>query len=129
MPNFTLNTLDVGLAVVGVWLILKLGGRRLRSVKLSNVGGPPSVSWLHGATEEIYANGSAAMHEKWEKIYGPVYSVPAALGSSWIVVLDTKALSHIFSKDASTYVQPAFMKQSIVSFVCPHHFVRSVYFL
>ncbi|KLO13830.1 cytochrome P450 [Schizopora paradoxa] len=113
MPNLTLSTLDVSLAVVGVWLILKLSRRHLRSVKVSNVAGPPSVSWLYGATEEIYSNGSAATHEKWEKIYGSVYRVPAALGSSWIVVLDTKALSHIFSKDASTYVQPAFMKQSI----------------
>ncbi|KLO13829.1 cytochrome P450 [Schizopora paradoxa] len=108
----TLNALDAGAAIVGVWLILKLSQSFRRSVKLSDIPGPPSASWIHGATKEIFANGSAVTFEKWEKLYGPVFRVPISLNSSEVVIFDTKALSHIISKDTFEYVNPAFMKKN-----------------
>ncbi len=124
MPN--LNLLDTSLAIVSVWLALKLYQSRRHSVKLSNISGPPSVGWLHGASEEIIANGSAKVFEKWEKDYGPVFRVPLAVGASEIVIFDTKALSQIFSKDGAVYVHPTFMKKAIESLVSPRF--RTVYF-
>ncbi len=118
MPS--LNLLDASFAIVGLWLVLNLSRGRRRSLALtSNIHGPPSVSWLYGASEEISANGSAVTMEKWEKEYGSVFRVPLAVGSSVITILDTKALSQIFSKDGTVYVHPTFMKKAIASVVRP----------
>jgi hypothetical protein len=69
--------------------------------------GPPSPSFLFGVTKKLFPSSDiGVIYHDWERTYGPVYEIPASLGSSHVVLSDPKAIAHFFSKDTTTYYQP-----------------------
>ena len=98
--------------------------RRLRTPRLQ---GPPSQSIGFGITKKVFPSSDVGfVYQDWERTYGPVYEIPASFGSRHVVLSDPKAIAHFFSKDTTTYHQPAVQRaggRRLVS-VCPPAFFR-----
>ncbi|KAG5651863.1 hypothetical protein H0H81_007143 [Sphagnurus paluster] len=99
-----LALIAVPLSVTFVFLRLKKLARQRRTTPLP---GPPSTSLIFGVTKDILeAEDSGIVYEEWEKQYGAVYAIPAALGAREIVLCDLKAIAHYYAGDTFVYQQP-----------------------
>ena len=82
---------------------VKYARRRAKSTRLR---GPARASLLYGCAEVVESTEDpAALFEQWSKDYGLVYKLPSPLGKSKVVVMDPKAIAHIFGKDTYGYHQ------------------------
>ncbi|KAG5651864.1 hypothetical protein H0H81_007144 [Sphagnurus paluster] len=94
----------VPLSVAFVFLRLAKFAHQRRTTRLP---GPPSTSLIFGVTKDIFeAEDSGVVYDEWEKQYGAVYAIPAALGAREIVLCDPKAIAHHYAGDTFTYQQP-----------------------
>jgi hypothetical protein len=54
--------------------------QRLRTLRLR---GPPSPSFLFGVTKKLFPSSDiGVIYHDWERTYGPVYEIPAGLGTT-----------------------------------------------
>ena len=80
---------------------VKYARRRAKSTRLR---GPARPSLLFGCAKVIEnTDEQALLFEQWSKDYGLVYKLPTPLGKSSVVVMDPKAIAHIFGKDTYGY--------------------------
>lgn len=87
--------------VLAVVVVFKHTRRRARTTSLR---GPPRPSFVYGCAKVIEAAENQALpYEQWSKEYGLVYQLPSPLGKSKIIVMDPKAISHIYGKDTYGY--------------------------
>lgn len=90
--------------------------------KTTRLKGPRSMSSIFGVTKHLFdAYDLGAVYQEWEKTYGPVYEIPASLGTRMVVLSDPKAVAHFFAGDTSTYRQAQFnrilFQQMVSSFL------------
>ena len=97
-----------------VYLALQLWPSR-KGARTTPLAGPPNTSWLLGVARRMVDD--AAMVEGWVEEYGPVFRVPAALGSSTVVLTDPAAVAHFYANDAGLFTQRPVGKQLIELFV------------
>jgi len=101
-----------------VFLAIYRSYRRPRTTKLR---GPPSNDFIFGVTKDLFNSSDlGGMYRNWENAYGPVYEIPATLGSTILVLQDPGAITHLYSKDTTTYHQFGFLKAvfgNLVSFL------------
>ncbi|EPQ51852.1 cytochrome P450 [Gloeophyllum trabeum ATCC 11539] len=113
-----ISSLDVLFLLCCCWLVYKLFHRIRRNTKTVRLNGPQSKSWIFGVGKYVSDQpDSGAVYEKWASEYGPVYEVPAGLGSRKVILTDTKAISHFFSKETTTYVHTPHAKLVIEGIV------------
>lgn len=103
------------LALLGGWLLVRFFRRGLAATALR---GPPSTSFLLGATAELMkAKSSAHVQESWAQMYGPVFSLPSSFGRSKVILLDPRAVAHVFAQDTYEYqklpVSHAFIERAL----------------
>ncbi|KAH9887704.1 cytochrome P450 [Cubamyces lactineus] len=97
------NIFLIGAALYLVYKVGKSYASRSRATPLS---GPPSPSWIFGIRKGDGNDPSgAALYEEWAAQYGSVYRVPAPFGSTRVIVMDPKAISHFYTLETFTYVQ------------------------
>ena len=102
------NVMIVTLIVVVFAIYRSYPSRRPRTTKFR---GPPNKGFLFGVTKDLFKSTDlGGMYGNWEKTYGPVYEIPSSLGSTILVLQDPKAVTHLFSGDATTYHQHKFYK-------------------
>ena len=110
--------MTIGICVALVSLAIYRSLRRPRTTKLK---GPPSNSFIFGVNKELfYPSDLGIIYRDWEKAYGPVYQIPSTLGSTIVVLQDPGAVTHLYSKDTSTYFQYGLSKaiwRNLVSFL------------
>ncbi|KAI0655272.1 cytochrome P450 [Cubamyces menziesii] len=94
------------LVSAALYLVYKLGKSYAKRYRATPLAGPPSPSWLFGIRrgDGNDMNG-AALFEEWAAQYGSVYRVPAPFGSTRVVLMDPKAISHFYTLETFTYVQ------------------------
>ncbi|TFY51287.1 hypothetical protein EVJ58_g10649 [Rhodofomes roseus] len=84
-----------------------------RSRVMGAVKGPPNPSLFFGTSKVVSDLVDAGeLYEEWSEKYGPVYRVPAVLGTSKVVLCDPKAVLHFFSRETTGYVYTAFWKHA-----------------
>ena len=99
-PNVTIA---IGISVALVFLAIYKSYRRPRTTKLR---GPPSNDFIFGINKELFNSSDlGVMYKNWEKTYGQVYEIPSMLGSTVLVLQDPGAITHVYSKDTTTYRQ------------------------
>lgn len=110
-PLIQFSALSVS-CVAGLLLLLSLARiiyllrRRKQETRLR---GPTSPSRLLGFMRVLHENEvkgqGVDLHIRWAKQFGGVYELPYPLGASRLVVVDTRALAHVFAKDTTVYAQ------------------------
>jgi len=101
LQNVALFVLPLSVALI--FVRLASARRRRRTTRLK---GPPSKSYIFGVTKDLFsAPDVGVVYEDWEKEYGAVFAMPAALGSQIVVLCDPKAVAHMYAKDTFTYQQ------------------------
>ncbi|KLO10267.1 cytochrome P450 [Schizopora paradoxa] len=106
MQLYVLELICIPLAT---WLVHKLVVKRLRNAyKSTSLAGPPSTSLLFGirASDGLLRGDPNKMYEKWEKEYGSAFQVPGPFWTKQYVLLDPKALAHVFSRTPFGYTRP-----------------------
>ncbi|EPS95223.1 hypothetical protein FOMPIDRAFT_1019585 [Fomitopsis schrenkii] len=67
--------------------------------------GPPSPSWLFGATKILAKSSEAGpLYEQWAEEYGSAFNVPCEFGRSCLVLCDPKAIQHFYIRETRAYV-------------------------
>ncbi|KAG6876823.1 hypothetical protein C0993_000171 [Termitomyces sp. T159_Od127] len=93
---------------------LLINYRKRRTTRLK---GPQSKSYIFGLSRELFELPDIGIvYEEFEKKYGPIFAVPATMGSNAVVLCDPKAIAHFFSKDTFTYQEPAFLRSTFALF-------------
>ena len=88
------------------FVVLAVLYRTYRRPRTTKLRGPPSKGFLVGVMKDHFNSSDlGCMYGNWEKTYGPVYEIPSSLGSTILVLQDPKAITHLFSKDTTTYHQ------------------------
>lgn len=83
--------------------IMKCARRRAGATRLR---GPPSPSFVYGCAKVVQeADDHALPFEQWANEFGPVYNLPSPMGASVVVVMDPKAIAHIYGRDTYGYHQ------------------------
>ncbi|KZT67557.1 cytochrome P450 [Daedalea quercina L-15889] len=118
------STTTVTTALCGIftlWVLLKVVQYRRRRAHWSTpLSGPPSPSLLWGVSRLIQGNDAqdpGSLFEEWSEQYGSVFRIPAAFGTSKIVVCDPKAIQHFYSREAVGYVHTTMFRTGIESLV------------
>ncbi|KAI8984875.1 cytochrome P450 [Trametes punicea] len=102
------------LLAIAIYLLYKLGQLFLKPVRTTPLAGPPSPSWLFGIREASgNSNDAVALYEAWADQYGAVYRVPAAFGSTRVILTDPKAIAHFYSLETFTYVHTKLYRVAI----------------
>ncbi len=116
-----LDTTDVLYLLGGAWAVSYTVSRLLRrgTSATTPLLGPPSQSWLVGNRALAGVDNEVPIYEKWANEYGRVFQIGGPLGSNRIVLCDPKAIAHFYSKETFTYVQTAFARIFIGTFVGP----------
>ena len=98
----------IRICVALVCLAIYRSYRRPRTTKLR---GPPSNDVIFGVAKDLFiAPNLGGIYRNWENTYGPVYQIPAMLGSTVVVLGDPKAVTYLYSNDTSTYHQAGIVK-------------------
>lgn len=101
------STVLIGAAsvIATIWALrgaLRVARRTFRTTRLR---GPPRTDLVFGVSKQIIeSTDTAALYEAWAGKYGAVYEVPTTLGGRKIMISDTRALTHYFSKETWSYV-------------------------
>ncbi|KAK7045146.1 cytochrome P450 [Favolaschia claudopus] len=77
-----------------------------RGHRTPQLRGPPSNNPLFGLVPTMMSVDSGDICEEWAARYGLAFTVPAILGSKWLVIGDPKALAHLIGKEPYGYVRP-----------------------
>ncbi|KAG5732602.1 Cytochrome P450 4F12 [Termitomyces sp. T112] len=118
MPVLELRITDVVAYSLGIWLVSKLLGYYLSKwrggVQTTSLRGPPSQSALFGLARVIReSEDSSILTEQWVQEYGLAFRVPGVLGSTRVVLVDPKAVTHFYSRETFGYVKTSLSKSFI----------------
>ena len=103
----------IGICITLAFLGIYRSYRRPRTTKLR---GPSSNNPVFGVTKELFNSPDlGGTYNNWEKTYGQAYEIPSILGSTMLVLQDPAAITHLYSKDTSTYHQIGFLKSQFKS--------------
>lgn len=120
VPQLSL-LIDALCVIAAVWLVFKISRNFRRRLYTTSLRGPPSPSFLWGASHivsQTWQTGGA--YEQWAEMYGAVFKLAAALGTSRLVITDPKAATHVFLQDTWGYSHTAGAKSSIEAIVNLH---------
>jgi hypothetical protein len=97
--------------IVGLLSLLYIVARTAqhfsRRAKATRLCGPKSPSYLYGWMKVLEnTNDTTTFYEMWSRSFGVVYRLPMAVSTEKVVVMDPKAIVHIFTKDTISYNQP-----------------------
>lgn len=59
----------------------------------------------------------AILYERWAEKFGDIFSVPSALGSEKVVIMDPKTLINYSPKETRMYQQPAGLRATLKDLV------------
>ncbi|KAI0637564.1 cytochrome P450 [Trametes polyzona] len=105
---------NVGLILLAIYLAYKVGRSFLKRPNATPLAGPPRPSWIFGISRAAGGQlNTAALYEDWAAQYGSVYRVPTALGSTTVILMDPKAVSHFYTHETYTYVQTKLSRVAI----------------
>ncbi|KAG8218119.1 hypothetical protein J3R82DRAFT_3641 [Butyriboletus roseoflavus] len=111
-------TFDATVACAAIWTLLRWLRTYRQQLRTTRLRGPPSESFLYGVGKRILdAEDSGAIYEAWAQEYGPVYEIPATLGTKKIVLCDPKAIAYYYSKETWTYILTPFSRALFAMFV------------
>lgn len=114
MPSLWIVTASL-LLLVAAASGVKYARRRAKSTRLR---GPGRASLLYGCANIIEnTENQALLFEQWSKDYGLIYKVPTPLGKSEVIVMDPKAIAHIFGKDTYGYHQTPMSRLNLTRLV------------
>ncbi|KAI0759738.1 cytochrome P450 [Trametes elegans] len=100
-----LSAWKAALVLAAVYIVYKLAQSYIARSRATPLRGPPRRSWLFGVSQVAGNNpDSADLLEGWAQEYGSVFSVPAPLGSSTVILTDPKAVAHFYAYETFTYV-------------------------
>ncbi|KAH0826176.1 cytochrome P450 [Lanmaoa asiatica] len=103
---------DAAVACTAIWTLLRWIRASRQQLCTTQLRGPPNESFLYGVGKRILdAKDSGAVYEAWAQEYGPVYTIPSALGNTRIVLCDPKAVAHFYAKNTWTYVENPLAKK------------------
>jgi len=109
-----LRPIDVVFASLAVWLLLRNLNSSRKHVTTTKLRGPARKSRLYGVGRIIEESQDASsLFEQWENDYGPVYTIPHALGSSQVILCDPKAASYMLARDTLVYDHPPVTKAGL----------------
>lgn len=92
-------------AALATFLVYKTVAKFHGKVSTTRLVGPPSTSLIYGvAKDTMESQDASSIYEEWVKKYGVAFEVPSALGQKKIMLFDSKALQHYYSRDAWTYI-------------------------
>ena len=118
---FNLSFIKLSLIGLALWLGLQVFNFLRIRFKTTYLSGPQSQSLVFGVSRKLTESGDASLvYEKWAEEYGPVYQIPHVAGARRTILCDPKAISHFYSLETWTYVQPALSKrfmENLVSFL------------
>jgi hypothetical protein len=100
-------TLGTVVALLVIICTFTISLRRLkRQANTTTLRGPDSPSFFYGWMKALErANDNFALYESWAHDFGLVYRIPMIIGAEKVVVMDPKAIGHIFAKDTFVYNQ------------------------
>ena len=88
--------------VLAIILALRTAHRIIyKRPRATRLGGPSGG--FFGAERILFETYHGDVYEAWHKEHGPVYEIPMVLGQRNIVISDSKAIAHFFSKSSWTY--------------------------
>ena len=108
---------DLVLLATCSWLFYKLVKAIRIKAKTTQLRGPPSEGWIFGVTRQLSHGKAGPLLEKWATEYGGAFQIPTALGSKQIILVDTRALVHFFTKDTYGYTMDSFTKKAVAKLV------------
>ncbi|KAK0441529.1 cytochrome P450 [Desarmillaria tabescens] len=79
---------------------------RITRISLRDVPGPTSTSFLYGAFPELVSGQAGEADFKWQETYGDVIRVRASLGEERLLILDPKAIYHVYQGTKYQYIKP-----------------------
>ncbi|KAF8992923.1 cytochrome P450 [Cyathus striatus] len=92
-------------SIAFLYLLARLYTRKTGD--LPYLRGPTSPSYLFGALKHLLESPDAgAIYQKWSDDYGSIFKMPTGMGTTQIVICDSKAISHILERDTTVYVRP-----------------------
>jgi hypothetical protein len=119
MISFDLNPLTHSAYLLigvffGLWLLFWAMQAYRRGSRMTPLRGPPSDSLLFGLGKDTRASpDNSAIFVQWAKEYGSVYRVPAALGSSRVILADPKAVAAFYARETSIYVRSSVARRGM----------------
>jgi hypothetical protein len=105
--DFKHNKLIILVTTLALVIVLRLfhtGRNRIRTPRL---GGPSSetFSFFGVSRTVLHAPDAGTLFADWARKYGTVYEIPAGLGTKTLVLGDLKGLTHLFTRDTTTYTR------------------------
>ncbi|KAF9237030.1 cytochrome P450 [Melanogaster broomeanus] len=100
----TLGVLDVVAVSLFTWSLIRVARSARRRARTTRLKGPHSNSLIFGFPEVLMTPDGPEVYEAWAEQYGPVFQVPAVLGTSRIVLCDPKAIAHFYARETTTYI-------------------------
>ncbi|KAI0083055.1 cytochrome P450 [Irpex rosettiformis] len=88
-----------------VWIVFKLYQRAVRLRQISDLPGPPVVSYIWGDIFDLKKAPVGTVWRTWRKEYGPTYVIHEPLMEPVLVVGDPKGASHVLN-NTSIYWRP-----------------------
>ncbi|EIW77650.1 cytochrome P450 [Coniophora puteana RWD-64-598 SS2] len=120
LPNFASLTyvswtIDVFLVSLAAFVLLcATRTTARRQFTTTRLRGPHSTSILTGVGGTLRkARDASVLYEEWAKTFGPVFSAPAGLWSSRIVLCDSRAAAHVYARDTAGYHRPQATRDEI----------------
>lgn len=106
LPVFQSSILQIFFVLSCIWSLLKLISFLQPRARTTSLKGPASKSFVFGNSKYLNDSPStASIYNDWAQQYGAVYSVPAPMGGSRVILCDPKAVHHFYSRDCFEYVQ------------------------
>jgi hypothetical protein len=105
------NTFFCGFGLFLLSIIVRVVRRNRRTTSLN---GPSRKNLIFGFLRDILVSTSPwELYNKWNKEFGPVYSIPMAFGSNYIALHDPKAITHFYSHETSIYVRDSAARRRV----------------
>ncbi|KAI0760059.1 cytochrome P450 [Fomes fomentarius] len=107
------------LAALVLVAVLPAIQKRLKQRLLKNVPGPPSTSFLSGATKQFHTPNSVPFREHVLTTYGRAIRIPMFLGDIDIAISDPVALQALFIKYREVYDVPEWFSETMNAVLGP----------
>lgn len=118
-PTETMIPLWVACALLLSFGIITYGYNARRRARYTQLRGPPRRSYIYGYADVLQkAYDQTSVFEEWSKEHGSVFRLPVPLGKSRVVVMDPKAINHIWNNDTYGFQQTPLGRLTISLLVC-----------
>ena len=116
LPNIrpSLSAFNAVVTCTALWAFVKLIRMSRQRLHTTRLRGPPNPSFLCGVGKILLdSDDPASLYESWAREYGSVYAVPSTLGTSRIILYDSKALAHYYAKETWSYGHTPMLKRAL----------------